>query len=253
MSTVRLIPLGVGEAFTARNYTTCLALGLDDEWLLLDCPHPIRKLLHDASQSTGIPLGLDRVVGCALSHLHADHASGLEDYGFFTFYCLGHRAKLLVHPEVSAGLWNGLLASGMGENRTAVAPEPVQRQLEDYFEILPLSTDGPVTFGPFSIECRPTIHAVPTTAFRITVGGRVLSFSADTAFDPTLIDWLTPGDLIIHEATDDRGSTLHTPYVQLATLPAELRKKMRLIHYSDNFDFAASVIEPLVQGRCYTL
>ena len=27
MSFVRLIPLGVGEAFTARHYTSCLALG----------------------------------------------------------------------------------------------------------------------------------------------------------------------------------------------------------------------------------
>ena len=30
MNTVRLIPLGVGEAFAARHYTTCLALGVGD-------------------------------------------------------------------------------------------------------------------------------------------------------------------------------------------------------------------------------
>ena len=37
MSEVRLIPLGVGEAFTARYYTTCLALGVDGAWLLIEC------------------------------------------------------------------------------------------------------------------------------------------------------------------------------------------------------------------------
>ena len=31
----------------------------------------------------------------------------------------------------------------------------------------------------------------------------------------------------------------------------DLRARMRLIHYPDDFDPAASVIEPLRQGRCY--
>ena len=30
MSNVVLIPLGVGEAFTAMHYTSCLALGVDE-------------------------------------------------------------------------------------------------------------------------------------------------------------------------------------------------------------------------------
>lgn len=36
MADVRIIPLGVGDAFTARHDTTCLALGAGDEWLLID-------------------------------------------------------------------------------------------------------------------------------------------------------------------------------------------------------------------------
>jgi ribonuclease BN (tRNA processing enzyme) len=252
MSDVRLIPLGVGEAFTARYYTTCLALGMDDDWLLIECPHPIRKLIREASLSSGIPLDLERVRGVALSHLHADHCSGLEDYGFYCYYALGRRATLAAHPEVSARLWDGLLAAGMGEVRPVGAP-PVRKQLDDFFDLHPLSTHGPVTLGPFSIECRMTIHPIPTTAFRIAVGGRTLAFSADSAFDPTLIAWLAAADLVIHEATDDDGSTVHTPYTRLAQLPAPLRQRMRLIHYSDAFDIASSAIEPLEQGRCYTL
>ena len=46
MSDVRLIPLGVGGAFTSLYYTTCMALGLGDDWILIDCPHPIRKLIR---------------------------------------------------------------------------------------------------------------------------------------------------------------------------------------------------------------
>ena len=253
MSDVRLIPLGVGGAFTARYFTTSLALGLDDDWLLIECPHPIRKLLRDASLASGIPLDLDRVRGVALSHLHADHCSGMEDYGFYSYYALGRRATVAAHPEVSARLWDGLLAGGMGESQISVDTPPTPRKLEDFFDVLPLKTDGAVSLGPFAIECRMTIHPIPTTAFRIKVGGRTLAFSADTAFDPTLIDWLAPADLIVHEASDDDDSLVHTPYTQLAQLPAPLRQRMRLIHYSDVFDLAASVIEPLQQGRCYYL
>ncbi len=97
--TVRLIPLGVGEAFTALHYTICLALGVDDTWLLVDCPHPVRKMLREASLAAGIPLDLDRISGVALSHLHADHCSGLEDYGFYSYYALGRRAAILRPPR----------------------------------------------------------------------------------------------------------------------------------------------------------
>ena len=53
-SRLRLIPLGVGEAFTALHYTSSYALGLDDQWLLVDCSHPIRKMLRDASLASGV-------------------------------------------------------------------------------------------------------------------------------------------------------------------------------------------------------
>ena len=36
-------------------------------------------------------------------------------------------------------------------------------------------------------------------------------------------------------------------------LPAALRDRMWLTHYPDDFDLDASVIEPLVQGRTYSI
>jgi len=91
------------------------------------------------------------------------------------------------------------------------------------------------------------VHSVPTFALQVRAAARCLGYSADTAFDPTLIDWLAPADLIVHESG---SGPMHTPYAQLARLPAALRAKMRLVHYADSFDLAASVIEPLRQGQC---
>jgi ribonuclease BN (tRNA processing enzyme) len=80
-----------------------------------------------------------------------------------------------------------------------------------------------------------------------------VGYSADTAFDPSLIDWLSSADLLVHEVTTLVHTGVHTPYEKLAALPAELLTKMRLIHYPDDFDAIGSVIEPLRQGQCFTL
>ena len=253
MSTVNLIPLGVGEAFTALHYTSCLALGVGEDWLLIDCPHPVRKMLREASITAGLsrPLDLDRIHAAAVTHLHADHCCGLEDYGYFSFFALGRRAKLLMHPEASARVWDGVLAGGMELVQTRPDAPPVQKQLADYFELVDLDSSRPVVCGPFSIECRRTIHPVPTYALRITAGGRMLGFSADTAYDPGLIEWLSAADLIVHEATTMAHSGAHTPYSDLAALPEALRAKIRITHLPDDFDTDSSVIEPLREGRIY--
>jgi len=253
MSSVLLIPLGVGDAFTAHHYTSCLALGVDDEWLLIDCPHPIRKMLRDASARACLSraLDLDQVAAAAVSHLHADHCCGLEDFGYYSFFALGCRASLLMHPEASARLWSGLLSAGMEFIQSNPEVPPVQKKLSDYFELIDLDSNRPVKFGQFSIECRRTIHGVPTFALRITAGGRTLGFSSDTAYDPSLIEWLSAADMIVHEVTNLDHTGVHTPYEKLAALPESLRSKMRLTHYPDDFDIESSIIEPLREGRLY--
>ncbi len=255
MSQVSLIPLGVGEAFTARYYTTSLILGVDGDWLLIDCPHPIRKMLREASLAAGFPapLDLDRIHAAVVSHLHADHCCGLEDFGYFSVYALNRRAKLLMHPDASARVWDGLLAAGMELVEDQPGTPSAPKQIDDYFDLINLDTTQAVECGPFAIECRRTIHSVPTFAFRISAGGRTLGYSADTAFDPTLIDWLAGADLIIHEATNLVHAGVHTHYENLADLPAALRAKMRLIHYPDDFDVDSSAIECLRQGRVVEL
>lgn len=236
------IPLGVGDAFTARYYTSCIALQAEGRWLLVDCPHPIRKILREG----GAP-DLDGIEAVIQTHLHADHCSGLEGYSYFSFFVLQRKALILAHPEVSERLWGGHLAAGMEQLMSAADFSCHARGFEDYFELRPLSYEAPVQLGPFSVECRRTIHHIPTTALRIRAAGRTLGISSDTAFDPDLIEWLSAADLVIHET----NYGVHTPYEKLAALPAELRAKMRLIHYPDDFDTEASLVEPLRQGRCY--
>jgi ribonuclease BN (tRNA processing enzyme) len=242
------IPLGVGDAFSDRHYSSCLAVEGDGQWLLVDCPHPIRKILRESGARAGVALDVARFLGIALTHLHADHASGIEGFAYFSHFLLRRRVRLITHRDVAARLWAGHLAAGMEQLLPApdAAPRPMAEH--DYLDLdlLP-EPPAPHTVGPFTIEHRRTIHHIPTTAFRIRAGGRCLGYSADTAFDPGLIAWLAEADMIIHET----NYGVHTPYRDLAALPAELRAKMRLIHYPDDFDLAGSAIEPLRQGVRY--
>jgi ribonuclease BN (tRNA processing enzyme) len=253
MSTVTLIPMGVGDAFTARHYTSCLLLGVLDNWLMIDCPHPARKMLREGSIAAGLPkpLDFDDIGAVAVSHLHADHCCGLEAFGYYSFFALRRRAKLLMHPDASARVWDGLLAAGMGMLQAKDGEPPSCKKLSDYFDLMNLDQSGSLQCGPFAVECRRTIHSIPTYAFRITAGDRVFGYSADTAYDPALIEWLAVADLIVHEVTTMKHSEVHTPYAKLAALPESLRSRMRLTHYPDDFDLDSGVIEPLRQGRRY--
>ena len=249
MSGLRVLPLGVGEAFAAKHYTTSLAVEAEGRWLLVDCPHPIRKMLREASESAGLALDLDRIDAAVVTHLHADHSSGLETFGFYSYFALRRRAVLAMHPLASTRLWEGHLAAGM--EMPAAHPEAPERslRLDDYFDLIDLDEARPIQVGPFAIECRRTIHPIPTYALRIRAGGRTLGVSADTAFDTALIDWLADADLIVHEGTPREHAGAHTPIARLAALPEPIRAKIRLIHYPDDLNLDACPIEPLRQGH----
>ena|SRR5687767_1943258 len=243
----RFLCLGVGDAFSARWYGSSLALHAEGQWLLLDCPHPIHKVILEAADSSGIPLTAEDLSGLLLTHLHADHASGIEGLAFKTYFYYRRKLPILCHPLVAERLWENHLAAGMDRLLPSADSTPLRKTLDDFITVHALDESTAVEFGPFGIECRRTIHHIPTFAMRIRAAGRTLGWSSDTTYDPSLIDWLTPSDLIIHET----NVGLHTPYEDLAALPEELRLRMRLVHYPDDFDTEGSVIEPLVPGRMY--
>src|SRR5260370_22758163 len=215
MSGLAIVAVGGGEGFSAGYYSSGLAVGAESAWLLVDCPHPIRKILRESGSAAGVALDVGDFAAVVVTHLHADHSSGLEGFGYFAHFVLGRRARLLAHPEVLAEVWDGHLAAGM---RRLLEPERLTARdltLGDYFDATPLAETGAVEVGPFRIECRRTIHHIPTTALRIRPGGRVPAVSAGTAFDPALIAWLADADLVV-PATNHR---VHTPSPTRPALP----------------------------------
>jgi ribonuclease BN (tRNA processing enzyme) len=230
---MRVWSLGTGDAFSAERYSTCLLIEHEDTRILVDCPHPIRKILRESTKGRVDVGDIDALV---LTHLHGDHASGLEGYAWFCRFVLGRPARLVAHPAVLAQLWPQLQAS-MSEllhvdddNRPHHRTRLVQ---DDLWQTEPLKTETPHRIGCLTVEARMTVHHIPTTAlFFRADDGTSFGYSADTAFDPGLIAWLDRADVVVHET--NLGA--HTPYAKLVGLPSTLRDKMRLVHWPDGFD-----------------
>ncbi len=246
MAELRLLPLGVGDAFSARHYSSCFVLQAGGQSILVDCPHPIRKILREGSAAAGTALDIGDLQAVIVTHLHGDHASGVEVLGFYCRYVLERKMPLIAAPGVLSDLWPRHLAGGMEWSLQEAGQPPVQRTLDDFFTPMPLAAGQALAVGPFTLRFRPTVHSIPTVAVRVEAVGRTLGYSCDTAFDPALIAWLADADLIVHEAS---GGFMHTDYESLAALPRPLLEKMRLIHYPDSFEPATAAIDVLRQGQ----
>lgn len=242
MSDFEVVVLGVGDTFSERHHTSALLLHCQGFFLAVDCPDVYRSVLRAAGERCGRALPVpDHVL---ITHVHGDHMNGLEGVAFWKRFAEGKRVQLLASPEVRAVIWDQRLQASM----SALWDGQRMRQLgfDDYFDHLALPWTEPTQVGPFRIHTRRTVHHVPTSALLVEAGGRTLGYSSDTAFDPELIAFLEPADLIIHETN---LGPAHTAYTDLAALPASLRAKMRLIHYPDPFDVAASAITALQEGE----
>ena len=244
MSSFEVVVLGVGDTFSEKHHSTALLLVCDGFHLAVDCPDMYRSVLHDAAERSGRPLAISDIDHVLITHVHGDHMNGLEGVAFYKHFVEGKRVNLLTSPEVRNSIWNERLKASMGTLWNGSAFR--EMEFESYFEHVPLSFDSAITVGPFSIRSRRTIHHVPTSALFVEAAGRKLGYSSDTAFDPELIDFLAPADLIIHETN---LGPAHTPYAELAALPPELRARMRLIHYQDGFDTGSSAITALREGE----
>ncbi|MEW6731042.1 MAG: MBL fold metallo-hydrolase [Acidobacteriota bacterium] len=248
--TVSVFVLGVGDAFSERYNSSSFVVSAGDFHLMIDCPERVRKTIREARERAHRHLEIAMLNHVLITHLHGDHVGGLEAFGFYKFFVEKVRTNLYAAPTVLEELWPRRLSVAMQDLYSPDFSTRHRMRLEDYFHTYPLYDVTENEIGPFRLRLRRTRHHIPTYGFVLEHEGRtVLAYSADTTFDEDHIKFLSAATLIIHET----GPGVHTDYEKLLTLPAELRARMRLIHYGDNFETDKSVIPCLNEGEWITI
>lgn len=229
---MKLTFLGSGSAFTTGDnfHSNMLLESENGKRLLIDCGSDARHSLAK------IGLGFADIDAVYISHLHADHSGGLEWLAFTTKFAHGAaKPKLLIHETMVKPIWENQLKAGLqplGE---------VAGSLATFFEVHALIKT--FEWEGVRFELVPTKHIQDTTKWINTFG---LSFqfndkeyfiTTDTQFYPDhFADHYDSAELIFHDCdTSAMPTEVHASYTQLKSLPAHLKRKMWLYHYSPGF------------------
>lgn len=241
--------VGVGDAFTCKYHHACLLVESHSERLLIDAPPVLARALSDLGERGGERVSLDDIDRVLITHLHGDHCGGLEQLLFWRRFVTQKKCAVYAIPEVLKDLWDQRLRGGM--EWLMHADRSMQKlTLDDYADIHPLNaSDHSTDIGPFKVQWRPTVHHVPTSALTVTVENKRFAYSADTAFDPSLIDWLSRSELFFHET----NLGVHTPLGSLLTVSQAQQDRMRLIHYPDYHPVEQSPIRCANEGDRFEL
>jgi ribonuclease BN (tRNA processing enzyme) len=225
---------GVGDAFSTLHFGTNFLLRRGDFVLAIDCPDSYRRALdvNDFRHGEG-SLEVGDIDAMIITHLHGDHVNGLEMVAAYRSFALGRPLTIHTSAEVASVLWEKRLEASLGTMWDGTCHRATSP--EEFYALEPMPWNSKVTIGPFEVETRRTLHHIPTMALRFSDGHHTLGYSCDTAYDPELIAWLEPCDVILHESTHGKG---HTPLEKLLALPESVRRKLYIVHYPDDLSGA---------------
>lgn len=254
---VTLRVLGAGAAFSRRYGTTCslLTLASGERWLI-DCGRQAPEQLWRAG------LSWHDITGQLLTHVHGDHAYGLEEFAFVRYYSdgdgvpavlsLGPRPLLVGHSAVLSELWEVLGPSL--RYCTDKAGNAVQGTLDDYFEVVaPESSERPLESAwnhaeAFSarglhVVARETKHVAgkPSMCFEISLPGasnRIAWWSGDSVVDVERLERLEERTTIFfHDCTFAAVTgQVHGAFSDFERLRPSLRSKIVLMHHEDDVE-----------------
>ncbi len=243
--------IGVGSAFTKKQYQTNLLIVKGDDHLLVDCG----TRCPQAFAELGTPI--TEVRNFLITHSHADHIGGLEEIALIGRYQTKRKPVMVINETYQHILWDMSLRGGTAYNEDAAG---ALLSFGDFFDIIrpqwladyPRETFG-ATVGKINIKIMRTKHMPDSSSdwlssswsCGVIIDDRIM-FTSDTRYDFDLIDYYEKKfnfDAIFHDCQFFTGG-VHASLEELNRLPVELKNKIYLSHYGDNWeDFVGMVKE----------
>lgn len=213
--------LGVGHSESIEHYNPCLLIENEHGKMLIDCGHTTKHALAAAGLHPG------HIDAIFITHVHGDHAFGLERFAYECRFKYQKKPRLIFHESILTELWDHTLKGSLsyvGEGKAEFA---------DYFEIKALSTLHFQEMG-IDFEIFPVRHTPNKNTFGIKIGEEIL-YTADTTAIPEVILQQSFATCI-HDVTLSDWNPVHATLQSLVdTYPEEVRKKTLLISYEDSW------------------
>ncbi|MCQ2593307.1 MAG: MBL fold metallo-hydrolase [Treponema sp.] len=252
---ISLFFIGTGSAFSKINYQTNLLIVKGEDHILVDCgslcPYALEKQYNTR---------LSSIKNLVLTHQHADHIGGVEEYALVNYYVNKTTGNLVATDGFKKLLWKESLRGGIQFS------EKGKMTFDDYFnQIKPkLICKKPfevydVNVGSINLKLFRTRHVTTQLnslknsqiSYGLIIDNRIL-FTGDTQFNASQLEYFlnnqdlnTKIEAIFHDCDFSGYSEgVHASYKQLKTLDSSIKAITYLCHYNS----AAEKYSPIDDG-----
>lgn len=214
--------LGTGNAFAKKYYNNNALLRSNGYQLMIDCGITAPAALYRIGQP------LDEIDAVLVTHIHADHIGGLEEYAFRMKFEYKKHPVLYVPSTLVHPLWEHSLKGGLSQGEW--------QSIADFFEVRLLEEGKPtvITDG-LAVEIIQTEHIPDKLSYSLLFNNRFF-YSSDMRFNPELVTSLVRdrGAVVFHDCQLTNPGAVHATLDELLTLPDDVQEHVYLMHYSDN-------------------
>ncbi|MBN2546445.1 MAG: MBL fold metallo-hydrolase [Spirochaetes bacterium] len=235
--------LGTGSAFSKILFQNNFLIIKSDTHLLVDCGTKCPLALNNYGSS------VMEIKNYLITHSHADHIGGLEEVALINRYIAKLKPNIIIVKEYEKILWDYSLKGGCAFNEiikgdyltfndlfNPIYPSKIKNSERTMYEL---------EFKNINLKFFRTNHVPDSSkswkdaflSYGLIIDEKIL-FTSDTKHDPELIKFLVDKyeniQYIFHDCQLFKGG-VHASYEELKKFPREIKNKIFLTHYQDNF------------------
>jgi phosphoribosyl 1,2-cyclic phosphodiesterase len=215
--------LGTGSAFSKKYDNNNALVYCNDFTLMLDCGITAPAALYRLGKTFA---DIDAVL---ITHIHADHVGGLEEFAFQMKFVYNMRPRLYVADAIADTLWENTLKGGLSQEEW--------QSLGDFFEVIKVQPGLAVTIHPgLKVEMLQTQHIPGKSSYSLLFNDTFF-YTADMKFDAELLMHMVHDrgcTSIFHDCQLSDPGVVHASLSELLQLPDEMQERIHLMHYADN-------------------